>query len=111
MTKFKEGDEVLVRATVKNVYDNGYFNFQVQANLIEGFDDNRLIKMLVQNAENCLIAQIQHPDITPASALDVNKELHEALEALLSKVECGSALSCPICEQAKAALKKARGEQ
>ena len=80
MTKFKEGDEVLVRATVKDVYANGYFNLQVQANGVEGSDENPLIKLLVQNSENCLIAQIQHPDLIPASALEVNKELLEALK-------------------------------
>lgn len=35
--------------------------------------------------------------------------LLEALEGLLAKVECGTALDCDLCDAARAAIAKARG--
>lgn len=37
-------------------------------------------------------------------------DLLEALEGLLARVGCGSALHCEQCDAARAALRKARGE-
>lgn len=37
-------------------------------------------------------------------------DLYAALEKLLAKVECGTALNCAVCDAARAALSSARGE-
>jgi hypothetical protein len=44
------------------------------------------------------------------AAADTVAELLEALEGLLAKVECGSALHCEVCDKARAAVAKAKGE-
>ncbi len=38
-------------------------------------------------------------------------ELYEALKNMLDKYGCGTALKCPDCDQARAALAKAEGER
>jgi hypothetical protein len=81
MTDFKEGDEVLVKATVKNVYDNGFFLLQFHGQERPLVYDDPYVKNLVKNAENTLT--VEKPEMFPApAALDVNKQLLEALKKL-----------------------------
>ena len=44
-----------------------------------------------------------------ARLLAAAPDLLEALQLLMRKVECGTALHCEICDQARAAIAKARG--
>jgi hypothetical protein len=37
-------------------------------------------------------------------------DLLATLEALLAKVHCGTALECPLCDAARAAIAKAKGD-
>jgi hypothetical protein len=77
MTDFKEGDEVLVKATVRNVYDDGFFLLQFHGQERPSAHDDPYVTNLVKNAENTLT--VEKPEMFPASvALDVNKELLEA---------------------------------
>ncbi len=65
---------------------------------------------------------IEHNRKTPYDATDEERDanarliaaapdLLEALEQLLAKVECGTALQCELCDKARATIAKAKGEQ
>ena len=79
MTDFKIGDEVLVKATVRNVYDDDWCLLQFRDQKNPPTYDNSFEAELVKNAENTLT--VEKPEMFPASvALDVNKGLLEALK-------------------------------
>lgn len=47
--------------------------------------------------------------LADAFLISAAPDLLEALQALMRKVECGTALHCEVCDQARAAIAKARG--
>lgn len=48
--------------------------------------------------------------IEDARMTAASPDLYAALEKLLAKVECGTAINCAVCDAARAALSSARGE-
>lgn len=74
----------------------------------------RFPEYAIEDADGNRVAAVQICANNPAGAnahlIAAAPALYEALEALLAKVECGTALHCELCDEARAALRQARGE-
>lgn len=77
-----------------------YEDFDGNSNVILG--DDRRIAVVQNNGSEEAEANAYLVAAAP--------DLLEALASLLRKVECGSALHCSLCDQARAAIAKAKGQ-